>query len=125
MIALKTLKKPRDFDRVFRQGRSVAAQHLVLYCLKRPRPGGRVAFCVSKKLGSAVVRNHVRRRLREVYRLNQEKLATRWDVILLARPLALSASFQDLEKEFLNLAERANLIREVAAPACSVGERYS
>jgi ribonuclease P protein component len=63
--------------------------------------------------------------LREVYRLNQEKLATRWDVILLARPAALGASFQDLEKAFLSLAEQANLIREVATPACSVGERSS
>jgi len=103
----------------------VAAQHLVLYFLKRPRSGRRVAFCVSKKLGSAVVRNRVRRRFREVYRLNQEKLATRWDLILLARPAALGATFQVLEKTFLSLAERANLIREVAPPACAVGERSS
>lgn len=122
---LKTLKKPREFDRVFRQGRSVAGQHLVLYCLKRPRAGRRVAFCVSKKLGSAVVRNRIRRRLREVYRLNQEKLAARWDLIILARPAALGAAFQALETTFLSLAARAGLVREVASPACSVGERSS
>lgn len=114
---MKTLRKPRDFDRVFRQGRSTAGPELILYCLRHSRPGRRVAFCVSKKLGSAVVRNRVRRRLREVYRLNQEKLAARWDLILLARPATLAAPFQALENLFLSLAGRAGLLRKSVPPA--------
>ena len=85
----------------------------ILYTLRRPRPGRRAAFCVSKKLGSAVVRNRVRRRLREVYRLNQEKVASRWDLILLARPATLKAAFPVLERMFLHLAGRAGILREV------------
>ena len=114
---MKTLKKPRDFDRVFRQGRSTAGPELILYCLRHSRPGRRVAFCVSKKLGSAVVRNRVRRRLREVYRLNQERLASRWDVILLARPATRTARFQALGDLFLSLAARAGLLKKSVPPA--------
>lgn len=116
---VETLKKPRDFDRVFRQGRSVAAPQLVLYSLRRPRPTrsvGRVAFCVSRKLGKAVVRNRVRRRLREVYRLNREKLSFRCDLILLARPATLNATFQELERTFLALAGRAGVLKEETPP---------
>lgn len=120
---VETLKKPRDFDRVFRQGRSVAAPQLVLYAVRRPRPGGastrsvgRVAFCVSRKLGKAVLRNRMRRRLREVYRLNREKLSFRCDLILLARPATLNATFQDLERTFLTLAGRAGVLKEETPP---------
>lgn len=113
---VETLKKPRDFDRVFRQGRSVAAPQLVLYTLRRPRPGRRVAFCVSRKLGKAVLRNRMRRRLREVYRLNREKLSFRCDLILLARPATLNATFQDLERTFLALAGRAGVLKEETPP---------
>ncbi len=115
-MAVRTLKKARDFDRVFRQGRSTAGPELILYSLRHSRPGRRVAFCVSKKLGSAVVRNRVRRRLREVYRLNQEKLAARWDLILLARPATRTARFQILESLFLSLAGRAGLLRKGGLP---------
>ena len=111
---MQTLKKARDFDRVFRQGRSVVGQEIILYVLRRPRPGRRVAFCVSKKLGPAVVRNRMRRRLREVYRLNREKLANRCDLILLARPATMKAPFQALERTFLHLAGRAGVLREDA-----------
>lgn len=111
---METLKKSRDFDRVFRQGRSVVGPEMVLYVLRRPRPPRRVAFCVSKKLGTAVVRNRMRRRLREVYRRNREKLAPRCDLILLARQAAERAPFPNLEKTFLGLAARAGILREEA-----------
>lgn len=101
-----TITKSRDLDRVFRQGRSVSAPELVLYMLRRPKRASRVAFCVSKKLGGAVVRNRLRRRLREVYRLNCGKLDSQCDLILLARAATATAPFAKLELSFLRLAQQ-------------------
>ena len=85
---------------------------MVVYVYRKSRPGRRVAFCVSKKIGSAVLRNRIRRRLREVYRLNREKLSSRCDLILLARPGAARTKFAELQKAFLGLASRAGAIKE-------------
>lgn len=112
---METLKKARDFDRVFRRGRSVASQELVMYALKRNRPGLRIAFCVSRKLGGAVVRNRLRRRLREVFRSHSLKLTPKWDLILLARQGATSASFVRLDGAFLELAGRLGIMVGVDA----------
>ena len=74
------LSRSQDFDRVYRAGRSVANRYLVLYRFQRDEDGGataggqapaRVGFSVSKRLGSAVERNRVKRCLREAYRLNK------------------------------------------------------
>ena len=86
-----------------------ASSCMVLYARKNRLGKNRVGITVGKKLGGAVVRNRVRRRLREVYRLNEDKLTPGWDIVLVARSRCISADFQKLEQSFLSLAERAGI----------------
>ena len=62
-----------DFRRAYRKGRSAAEPCLVVYARRNGKAGNRLGFTVSNKLGCAVVRNRVRRRLREIYRLKDRK----------------------------------------------------
>jgi len=88
------LSRSQDFDRVYRAGRSVANRYLVLYHFQRDDAAGsvavdqavaRVGFSVSKRLGSAVERNRVKRSLREAYRLNEHRVMGDRDFVLIAR----------------------------------------
>jgi ribonuclease P protein component len=69
-----------------------------------------VGITVGKKLGHAVVRNRVRRRLREVYRLNEDKFQPGWDIVVVARTKAINASFQTLTNNYLSLARKAGIL---------------
>lgn len=82
---------------------------LVLYARKNRLGKNRVGITVSKKLGGAVVRNRARRRLREVYRLSEDKLTPGWDIVLVARSRCITADFMKLKEAFLSLAERAGI----------------
>ena len=68
------LKKNKNFQTVYRLGKSYANRMLVVYILKRNDQHSKVGFAAGKKLGNAVTRNRVKRLLREVYRLNQFQL---------------------------------------------------
>ena len=72
----------------------------------------RVGVTVGKKLGHAVVRNRVRRRLREVYRLNEERFTPGWDIVVVARSRCISADFGKLTQAYLSLAEKAGILRQ-------------
>ena len=101
-------------NHIFRRLYSTAGQangHLVLYA--RPNRTGinRVGITVSKKLGKAVVRNRVRRRLREGYRLNEEKFSPGWDIVVVARSRCISASFEKLTDSYLSLAGKAGILK--------------
>ena len=87
-----------------------ANSHLVLYARKNRSATNRVGVTVSKKLGCAVVRNRVRRRLREVYRLNEAKFAPGWDIVVVARSRSVTADFQKLTESYLTLAEEAGIL---------------
>ena len=106
---MDTLKKTWEFDRVFKAGRSLSCKELVLYGLKTRRPLNRVGFCVSKKLGKAVERNRLRRRLREILRLHQQEANTGWDLIVLARGGACETGYVRLELAFTELGRRLGL----------------
>ena len=87
-----------------------ANSYLVLYARKNRTDTNRVGITVSKKLGHAVVRNRARRRLREVYRLNEARFQRGWDIVVVARTRAVGCDFAALTKAYLALAEKAGIL---------------
>lgn len=112
MKASVTVKENYEFRRIYRRGRSAVSPYLVVYCLKNHSGGSRLGVTVSKKLGHAVVRNRVRRRIREVYRLNREKMLPGWDVIVVGRGRSISGSFQKMTGAYLGCLQQLSLLRE-------------
>jgi ribonuclease P protein component len=102
------LKARKDFVAVYRHGRAWANRLLVLRALPNDLPCTRYGFVVSKRVGKAVVRNWLKRRLREG--LRSLSAATGWDLVLLARPPAAQASYHDLREAIANLLSRARLL---------------
>ena len=105
---------PLKLNHIFRRlyaSEGHANGYLVLYARRNRTGGNRVGFTVSKKLGHAVVRNRVRRRLREAYRLNEEKFQPGWDIVVVARSRCISASFQEIVNAYLTLAHKAGILR--------------
>lgn len=107
-----TLKQNHEFRRMYQKGASAVGGGMVVYCRKNKLDHNRLGITASVKLGHAVVRNRARRRLREVYRLNGDKLRTGYDVILVARGKTASMPWQDLNGTFLRLCRKLDLLRE-------------
>ena len=83
---------------------------LVLYARPNRLGQNRVGITTGKKLGHAVVRNRARRRLREVYRLNEALFKPGYDIVVVARHKCVTADFQKLTKAYLSLAEKAGIL---------------
>lgn len=101
-------------NHVFRRLYSSAAYanaYLVLYARKNHTHANRVGITVGKKLGHAVVRNRVRRRLREVYRLNEDRFLPGYDIVVVARSRTVGASFDQLRRSYLSLAKKAGILQ--------------
>lgn len=106
-----SLKLNHIFRRLYRTN-GFAGPYLVLYARKNREGINRVGITVSKKLGKAHIRNRVRRRFREIYRLNEELFQSGWDIVVVARTKAIDAGFQDLTKAYLALARKAGILNE-------------
>ena len=87
-----------------------ANSYLVLYARKNRTETNRVGVTVGKKLGHAVVRNRVRRRLREIYRLHEAEFTPGWDIVVVARSRCINAPFGKLTEAYLSLAEKAGIL---------------
>ena len=101
-------------NHIFRRLYSTAGQAnglLVLYARPNRTGMNRVGITAGKKLGKAVVRNRVRRRLREVYRLNEDKFLPGWDIVVVARSRCITASFEKLTDSYLSLAGKAGILK--------------
>ncbi|MGH8095082.1 MAG: ribonuclease P protein component [Chthoniobacterales bacterium] len=108
--AARRLKRSREFDRVRREGQAFRGGLLTLGVL-RPEAEAvfRVGFVTSRRIGGAVVRNRVRRRLREIVRRSQHALGEGIWLVVIARPAAAQADSASLEREWLRLATRAKI----------------
>ena len=108
-----SLKLNHIFRRLYHTN-GVADGYLVIYARKNRTDSNRVGITVGKKLGKAHIRNRTRRRIREVYRLNEEKFLPGWDIVVVARSRAVEAPFDKLTKSYLSLAKKAGILRETA-----------
>ena len=106
-----SIKQNHEFRRLYSKGKSAVSPCLAMYCRKNRRPGNRLGLTVGTKLGKAVVRNRVRRRLREAYRVNEGRFATGWDIVVVARVRAAHVSYWELERNLLQLSGRLGLLR--------------
>ena len=105
------LKRNHIFRRLY-STKGLANGYLVLYARRNRLGRNEVGITVSKELGKAVIRNRTRRRLREVYRLNEELFTPGWDIVVVARTRAVDADFGKLTAAYLSLAEKAGILRE-------------
>ena len=105
-----TLKKNYEFHRLYRKGKTAATPFLVLYAKGSKRHGNRVGFTVSTKLGKAVKRNRVRRRLREIYRLHESRFVPGTELVVVARARAVTATYRQLESAFASACGRLGIL---------------
>ena len=115
MNVRRTLKKNSDFRRLYTKGASAATPCLVVYCRPNRRAENRLGYTVSTKLGHAVVRNRVRRRLREIVRLSEPVLKQGFDIVIVARSRCVGAPYRKIEASFLEACGKLGLIGEEKA----------
>ena len=105
-----TIKNNYEFRRIYAKGERAGSPRMVIY-RRRNRLGiNRLGITVSTKLGKAVCRNKIRRRLKEIFRLNSDKLESGWDIVVVAKQLSRESDYRELERDFLHTCRRLGLI---------------
>lgn len=104
------LKKDSDFRKVYKHGKSFANRYLVMYILKNKSENSRIGISVSKKVGKAIMRNKVRRRIKESYRLNiDENVKNGYDIVFIARVAIKDATYDEIEKSMKHLIRKSEM----------------
>ena len=107
-----SIKENHIFRRLYAKGKSAASPCLVVYCRRNGKTQGRLGITVSTKLGKAVCRNKIRRRIREIYRIHQGDLLPGWDIVVVARVKAAHSSYAAMERSFLSCVDKLGLRRK-------------
>ncbi len=106
------LTRSIDFKRVRRTGKSHAHPLAVLISLRNDLAVTRLGISATKSVGSAVHRNRAKRRLREILRSHLPEIASGWDVVVIARPEAADAEWDQLRSAISELLDWSGLLRE-------------
>ena len=112
MNSYDSLKKNRDFQNVYRNGKSKANKYLVMYVLENQLDSNRLGISVSKNVGNSVIRHHLTRLIRESYRLNKEMFNSGLDIVVIARESAKDRKYKEIESALLHLGKINGILNE-------------
>ena len=107
----ESLRKNRQFQFVYKYGKSFANKYLVMYIKENGQGINRIGISVSKKVGNSVVRHRVKRLIKESYRLHENVFNSGLDMVIVARVGACEVGFYEIEKALLHLAKLHEIIR--------------
>ena len=107
-----SLKENKQFKRLYVRGVSLTNNLLVLYSMKNGSSENRLGITVNKKVGKAVIRNRVRRLVKESYRLKEKYIKTGYDIVIVARVKANEATYAQISGAVHNLLKRASLLKD-------------
>ena len=106
-----SLTENRVFQRLYNKGKRAVQGSVVLYYRRTGRQTTRLGLTVGTKIGGAVVRNRIKRRIREIYRLEEPLLKPGFDLVVVARSRAKTADYRTLERELKKAFAAAGLYR--------------
>ena len=113
MIFSESLRKNKDFQVVYRKGKSYANKYLVMYILENHLNRNRLGISVSKKVGNSVVRHRLTRLVREIYRLQESRFQKGLDIVVVCRASAKDKGYKDLESALIHLGKLHNIIDDL------------
>src|SRR5699024_287829 len=107
------IKDNKEFQYVFKQGKSFANRQLVLYYMNKPEQNHfRIGLSVGKRIGNAVTRNQIKRYLRPAFLELEEKVKPTKDIIIIARQPTKDMNFHQIKKSLIHLLSREHLLRK-------------
>lgn len=106
------VRKNSQFRYIYKRGKSYSNNILIMYIIKNNKRINRIGFSVSKKIGNSVVRNRVKRLIREGYRNNRYGFEKGYDIIFIARPGISKMTYHEIENSILLLIKKGGLIKE-------------
>lgn len=112
MIFSESLKKNKDFQNVYKTGRSMANRYLVMYVLKNGLERNRIGISVSKKVGNSVVRHRLTRLIRESYRLSEEHFRCGYDIVIIVRTSAGDKNYHEIRSALTHLGKLHKIYNE-------------
>ena len=107
-----SLKKNRDFQNVYRKGKSYANKYFVMYVLANGSENNRIGISVSKKVGNSVIRHHITRLVREAYRLHEEMFNSGLDIVVIARATARDIGYKEVVSAILHLGRLQGIVKK-------------
>lgn len=110
MKRFHSVKKNHEFREAYKTGKSYANRLLVMYVCSSGGRFSRIGISASKKVGNSVVRHHITRLLREVFRLHEQEIAKGLNIIVVARAAAKEADYHQMESAFMHLCGLHHII---------------
>lgn len=111
MDKIYRLRSNMEFKKVYSGGKSYWNRNLVLYVKKNDIGNTRVGYSITKKIGNSVVRNRVRRRMKEVYRLKFDGIKNNFDLIFIPKKNIVDISYKELESAMLHILKLAGVLK--------------
>lgn len=108
---INRLRKRYQFQYIYRSGKFVSEKAVTLHYASSKNKDIKVGFAVTKKIGHAILRNKIRRRLREIVRKYLPNLKQNYNIIIVAKEQIVQTQFNDLELQIVNLLKRADLFK--------------
>lgn len=109
----ESLRKNRDFQFVYKNGKSYANKLLIMYKLENNQDKNYLGISVSKKVGNSVVRHRIKRLIHESYRLHEDMFNSGLNIVVIARNTAHSATYAEIESALLHLSKLQGILKEV------------
>ena len=105
-----SIKKTKDFQKVYRKGKSYANSCIVMY-VNKTGEDNKLGISVSKKVGNSVVRHRITRLIRECFRLNKEKFIEGINIVIIARTGAKDIDYSKMESAILHVAKLQKILK--------------
>lgn len=105
------IRKNMEFKDIYKHGKNYWNRNLILYVKKNDLNETRVGYTITKKIGNAVVRNKLRRRMKEIYRLNFHNIKEGYDLVFIAKRSLKDISYKELEGSMKHIMSIAKLLK--------------